>query len=188
MLCDAESAEAVRGASAPGVEVLDDVGALAAAEPIAARTLVGPDLAAVIYTSGSTGEPKGVTLTHGNMTFVADSIIEYLEMSGDDRILCVLPLSFGYGLYQLLTCVRIGATLVLEPGLGVPGRVVELLERERITGFPAVPTIFQVLLSLPRPGRAPAARTCASSPTPAPACPRRSSPRSARRCPTRAST
>ena len=38
------------------------------------------DLAAVIYTSGSTGDPKGVTLTHGNMTFAADSIIEYLRM------------------------------------------------------------------------------------------------------------
>ena len=125
--------------------------------------MVGPDLAAVIYTSGSTGEPKGVTLTHGNMSFVADSIIEYLEMSGDDRILCVLPLSFGYGLYQLLTCVRIGATLVLEPGLRRARADRRSCSRsERITGFPAVPTIFQVLLSLRGPGRARAARTCAS--------------------------
>ena len=148
VICDAESAEAVRAASDEGTAVLADVGELATAEPVAERTMVGPDLAAVIYTSGSTGEPKGVTLTHGNMSFVADSINEYLETTGEDRVLCVLPLSFGYGLYQLLTCVRAGATLVLEPGLGAPGRIVELLERERITGFPAVPTIFQVLLSL----------------------------------------
>ena len=39
------------------------------------------DLGAVIYTSGSTGEPKGVTLSHRNMTFVADSIIEYLGLT-----------------------------------------------------------------------------------------------------------
>ena len=109
---------------------------------------VSLDLAAVIYTSGSTGEPKGVTLTHGNMTFAADSIIEYLQMDGSDRILCVLPLSFDYGLYQLLMSIRVGATLVLEPGFAFPGRVVQLLEAHRITGLPGVPTLFQVLLSL----------------------------------------
>ena len=50
----------------------------ASAEGAGFRPMVGPDLAAVIYTSGSTGEPKGVTLTHRNMSFVADSIVEYI--------------------------------------------------------------------------------------------------------------
>jgi long-chain acyl-CoA synthetase len=106
------------------------------------------DLAAVIYTSGSTGDPKGVTLTHANMTFAADAIVEYLELDASDRVLCVLPLSFDYGLYQLLMSVRVGATLVLEQGFAFPGRVVQLLESERITGLPGVPTVFHVLLSL----------------------------------------
>jgi acyl-CoA synthetase (AMP-forming)/AMP-acid ligase II len=69
-------------------------------------------------------------------------------MGPADRVLCVLQLSFGYGLCQLLTCVRVGATLVLEEGFSFPGRIVQLLEDQRITGFPAVPTIFQVLVSL----------------------------------------
>ena len=60
------------------------------------------DLAALIYTSGSTGEPKGVTLTHQNMTFAAASLAEYLEMQQDEVVLLCLPLSFDYGLYQLL--------------------------------------------------------------------------------------
>ncbi len=106
------------------------------------------DLAGVIYTSGSTGEPKGVTVTHGNMTFVAGSIVESLRMGKSDRVLCVLQLSFGYGLYQLLTCVLAGATLVLEPGFAFAGRVVQLLEELRITILPGVPTVFGVLLSL----------------------------------------
>lgn len=106
------------------------------------------DLAAIVYTSGSTGRPKGVTLTHANMAFAAGAIVEYLEMTADDRVLCVVPLSFDYGLYQLLMCVRVGATLVLERGFAFPGRIVELLERERVTGLPGVPTIFQVLTSL----------------------------------------
>ncbi|MBS1868315.1 MAG: AMP-binding protein [Actinobacteria bacterium] len=103
------------------------------------------DLAAIVYTSGSTGRPKGVTLTHANMTFAAGAIVAYLQMRAEDRVLCVVPLSFDYGLYQLLMCVRVGATLILERGFAFPGRVLELLARECVTGLPAVPTIFQVL-------------------------------------------
>jgi acyl-CoA synthetase (AMP-forming)/AMP-acid ligase II len=101
-----------------------------------------------MYTSGSTGGPKGVTLTHQNLSFVTGSIVDYLEMTAADRVLCVMQLSFGYGLTQLLACVRVGATLALEAGIAFPGRIVQALERHRITGLPGVPTIFQVLTSL----------------------------------------
>jgi long-chain acyl-CoA synthetase len=108
---------------------------------------ISVDLAAIVYTSGSTGRPKGVTLTHANMTFAAGAIVQYVGMRAHDRVLCVVPLSFDYGLYQLLMCVRVAATLILEKGFAFPGRVLELLEREEITGLPGVPTIFQVLAS-----------------------------------------
>lgn len=149
VICDAKRAEVARAAAAaPGQpQVIDDIASL---DPGAASPPppLPEDLAAVIYTSGSTGEPKGVTLLHRNMTFVADSMIEYLEMDEGERVLCVLPLSFGYGLYQLLTCVRTRATLVLEAGLAFPGRVVQRLEEGAITALPGVPTVFAVLLSL----------------------------------------
>jgi amino acid adenylation domain-containing protein len=121
---------------------------LAAGDARPVRGALEVDLASIIYTSGSTGDPKGVTLTHRNMTFACGSLSEYLELTPDDRILCVVPLSFDYGLYQLLMSVHAGATLVLEKGFTFPGRVVELLESERITGLPGVPTVFQVLVSL----------------------------------------
>jgi len=117
------------------------------ARPAPTTAPISVDLAAIVYTSGSTGRPKGVTLTHANMTFAAGSIVSYLGMRAHDRVLCVIPLSFDYGLYQLLMCVRVGATLVLERGFAFPGRVLELLAREEITGLPGVPTIFQVLAS-----------------------------------------
>ena len=152
VLCDDERAETVRAAVelAGEIPIVTDVEALARSESEGdtAPRPVSVDLAAVIYTSGSTGDPKGVTLTHANMTFAADSIIEYLGMQGSDVVLCVLPLSFDYGLYQLLMSMRIGATLVLEPNFAFPGRVVQLLEAEQVTGLPGVPTVFQVLLSL----------------------------------------
>jgi len=150
VVCDSERSPVVRSAAkrAGGIPVVADVAALQSAGTPPSPAPLDADLAAVIYTSGSTGEPKGVTMTHGNMSFVAGSIIEYLEMGPADRILSVLPLSFGYGLYQLLTCVEAQATLVLEPGLGLPGRVVQVLEQEQITGLPGVPTVFGVLISL----------------------------------------
>ena len=148
-VCEAANRESVAAAAPPETLLVDGAAALSVASETVFPPMIAPDLAAVIYTSGSTGEPKGVTLTHGNMSFVADSIIESLRMRDSDRILCVLPLFFGYGLYQLLTCVRLGATLVLEPGFGAGGRIVQVIEEQQITGFAAVPTIFQLLLSLP---------------------------------------
>ncbi len=106
------------------------------------------DLAALIYTSGSTGRPKGVMLTHLNIVSAATSITTYLENTPDDIILSVLPLSFDYGLYQVLMAFKVGATVILERSFTYPYQVIDVLIREGVTGFPIVPTISAVLLQL----------------------------------------
>jgi long-chain acyl-CoA synthetase len=113
-----------------------------------ARRCINIDLAALIYTSGSTGNPKGVMLTHLNMTSAAASITTYLENRPDDVILNVLPLSFDYGLYQALMSIKIGGTLVLEKSFTYPHKILELLVREKVTGFPLVPTMAAILLQM----------------------------------------
>ena len=110
------------------------------------RQCIDIDLAALIYTSGSTGRPKGVMVTHLNVVSAATSITTYLENTDDDIILNVLPLSFDYGLYQMLMAFKVGGTLVLERSFAYPAAVLELLIRERITGLPLVPTISSILL------------------------------------------
>jgi long-chain acyl-CoA synthetase len=105
------------------------------------------DLACLIYTSGSTGEPKGVMSDHSNVVFAVQSITTYLENTSDDIILCVLPLSFDYGLYQLLMAFGMGARLVLEKGFLYPAQALQRIEEEQVTGFPGVPTVFSVLLT-----------------------------------------
>jgi len=108
----------------------------------------GNHLAAIIYTSGSTGVPRGVMLTHGNMLAASSSIIEYLENTEDDVVLDFLPLSFDYGLYNVLMPIRFGGTVVLERTFIAPHQIVSLMRRERISGLPLVPTVAAGLARL----------------------------------------
>ena len=104
------------------------------------------DLAMVIYTSGSTGFPKGVMMTHQNIVHAATSITTYLENTPDDIVLSVVPISFDYGLYQVLMSAKIGMTLVLEKSFAFPQVVLNRLAAEKATGFPLVPTIAALIL------------------------------------------
>ena len=106
------------------------------------------DLATLIYTSGSTGEPKGVMSTHHNMVSAARSIIQYIGNIEDDIILDVLPLSFDYGLYQVIMAFMFGGTVVLEKSFLYLHSILERIAQEKVTGFPIVPTIVAMLLKL----------------------------------------
>jgi amino acid adenylation domain-containing protein len=106
------------------------------------------DLAAIIYTSGSTGEPKGVMLTHANMTFAAWSISTYLGLVEDDVVLNVLPLAFDYGLYQMLLSFRVGARLVLKRSFAFPAETLKRVAEEQVTVLPIVPTIAALLAEM----------------------------------------
>ncbi|MFZ2853193.1 MAG: AMP-binding protein [Rhodocyclaceae bacterium] len=132
-------------AGAPGESL--QTALIGAGVDVPATSNIALDLAALIYTSGSTGDPKGVMHSHQSMRFALESVVEYLKLGGEDRIICMLPLSFGYGLYQLLMAVQVGATLVLERSFIYQALIFSLLESERITVFPSVPTVYSMLLA-----------------------------------------
>ena len=94
----------------PPIECFDAVLETAAEMPEGPGT-ISVDLAALIYTSGSTGDPKGVMMYHRAMLFTVESLVEYLRLSPEHRLLTVLPFAFDYGLYQLLMCMCACATL-----------------------------------------------------------------------------
>jgi long-chain acyl-CoA synthetase len=122
--------------------------ALAESAPLAPHGGIDVDLGMLIYTSGSTGRPKGVMMTHRNIDAASHSITTYLENTADDIILNVAPLAFDYGLYQLLMSVRMGATLVLEKSFAFPAAIFETMRREKVTGFPLVPTMAAMILQM----------------------------------------
>jgi amino acid adenylation domain-containing protein len=112
------------------------------------KKVIDIDLASLIYTSGSTGNPKGVMLTHLNMVSAANSITEYLGNTQEDIILSCLPLSFDYGLYQVLMAFKFGGKVILEKAFVYPYKVIDIIIKERVTGFPLVPTMAALLLQL----------------------------------------
>ncbi|WP_119255324.1 class I adenylate-forming enzyme family protein [Shinella zoogloeoides] len=116
------------------------------AAPLPAEDLPDSDLATLIYTSGSTGVPKGVMLAHDNMDAAARSIAFYLENTAADTLLVVLPMSFGYGLNQLVTAMLTGATLVIEKSFAFPQAVFERIRDERVTGFALVPAMAAMMM------------------------------------------
>jgi long-chain acyl-CoA synthetase len=111
--------------------------------------LIDLDLATLPFTSGTTGRPKGVMLTHANLVSTTKAIAGYLGNTPDDVVLGVLPLTFGYGLSQLLTSILTGFTLVLERSFAFPADVLRRIAERRVTGLPAVPAIFATLLDQP---------------------------------------
>lgn len=104
------------------------------------------DLASLIYTSGSSGSPKGVMLTHHNMVSASNSITQYLENNNDDIIIDTLPLSFDYGLYQVLMAFKFGGTVILEKAFVYPQQIIDIVVKEKVTGWPMVPTMVAILL------------------------------------------
>jgi acyl-CoA synthetase (AMP-forming)/AMP-acid ligase II len=106
------------------------------------------DLASLIYTSGSSGSPKGVMLTHHNMVSAVNSITQYIENNHDDIIMDTLPLSFDYGLYQVLMAFQFGGSVVLEKGFIYPEQIINTVVKEKVTGWPMVPTIAAILCRL----------------------------------------
>ena len=128
----------------------------AAAMPPRAPDLAGEALhdparpAAIMYTSGTTSDPKGVTLSHGNLVSNVLAIVEYLGLQASDRVLTTLPFHYSYGNSVLHTHLAVGGCVVVAANMMYPQRVVDTMCDERVTGFSGVPWMYRLLLDRTR--------------------------------------
>jgi long-chain acyl-CoA synthetase len=101
--------------------------------------------AVIVYTSGTTGTPKGATLSHGNVLFVAESKRHYLGIRRDDRMLLFLPLFHCFGQNAVLNAAFAGgAAVVLQRSFDAEG-VLAAIAEQSVTMLCGVPTHFIVL-------------------------------------------
>jgi long-chain acyl-CoA synthetase len=167
------------GAQGAGVPVAwsdggapDDLPAMAAGAKLPALHPTSPDDTAVIlYTSGTTGKPKGAELTHSNL-FVNCAVVvpKLIPIPADQHIaLATLPLfhSFGQTAIQNATIAN-GGTFTLLPRFS-PAEAFEIMQRDRVTLFAGVPTMYFALLHHEgAPARVPSLRWCMAGGAPMP--------------------
>ena len=103
------------------------------------------DLAEIVFTSGTTGQPKGVMLSHGNITSNATAALAFINMTAEDRALSILPLSHMFELTVEIALICCGASIVYARSL-VPDTLLRLLSSQQITCSVLVPQALQLFL------------------------------------------
>ena len=123
---------------------------LASVEPdteIADRA--GDDTAVILYTSGTTGQPKGAELTHDNLRRNVEIARGLFDTGAEDVVFGGLPLFHSFGQTCALNAtIAGGGTLTLLPRFD-PGKALEIIQRDRVTIFEGVPTMYGALLNHP---------------------------------------
>jgi long-chain acyl-CoA synthetase len=108
--------------------------------------MIDLDVASIVYTSGSTGKPRGAVLSHLNIVSNTRSIVDYLELTDDDRIMVVLPFYYIYGKSLLNTHFSVGGSVVIDNRFLYPNVVLQTMHKQEVTGLAGVPSTFTILL------------------------------------------
>jgi len=138
------------GGSPGGVEhliKLEDVPFTGFPSPIAPAATPDDALGVLLYTSGTSGKPKGVMLSHGNISANIRQVRDWAEFTRADRMLGVLPQFHSFGLTVLTLLPLTFGIPVVYTSRFVPHRLVKLMREHRPTIFVAIPSMYNALLS-----------------------------------------
>jgi long-chain acyl-CoA synthetase len=107
------------------------------------------DAAVIIYTSGTTGTPKGAMLIHSNLASGAETARDLVDAGPDSVGLATLPLFHVFGMNSVMNmALRARGLLTLLPRFE-PGKALEIIQRDHVTSFAGVPTMYSALLHHP---------------------------------------
>jgi len=101
---------------------------------------------ALMFTSGTTALPRAVRITHRNIQANTDTIVEYLHLSAQERMMVILPFYYCYGASLLHSHLRVGGSLVISNTFTYPETILDLMSATNCTGLAGVPSTFQALL------------------------------------------
>lgn len=106
---------------------------------------VSDKLSVLLTTSGSTGSPKLVRLSKENLMSNALSIVEYLNITANERPVTGLPMYYSFGLSIINSHVLVGATLLLTPSSYVEREFWQFANDNSFTSFSGVPYTFEIM-------------------------------------------
>lgn len=112
------------------------------------RTVNGTDVSDIIFTSGTTGRPKGAMLNHRQTLRMYEEWATLADLREGDRYLMINPFFHTFGLKAGLVASFLRGATMLPVSVFNVDKVVELIERERITMLPGPPTLYHSLLTV----------------------------------------
>jgi fatty-acyl-CoA synthase len=138
----------IEGDGIPGSQHFETVLQNSPDTPVVCETLEAEDIACLLFTGGTTGLPKGAMISHRMICWnVLNTVIH--DLHHDDIYLNVYPLFHAGGLFAYTSSqVVFGNTSVLVRQFD-PAQVLDLIQREKVTVFAGVPTMYQVLAQAP---------------------------------------
>ena len=102
----------------------------------------------LMFTSGTTGEPKGVALTHTQLTLATEHIIAQVGNTSSDVELLLMPLSHSFGMGRMRTTLYAGGTLVLGFPLQRLKGIFKAIDKYKVTGFGLVPSAWTFITQM----------------------------------------
>jgi fatty-acyl-CoA synthase len=138
----------IEGEGLPGSLLYEEAIKSAPETAVTCEQLVEEDIACLLFTGGTTGLPKGAQISHRQICWnVLNTVIH--DLRHEDIYLCVFPLFHAGGLFAYVSSqVIFGNTTILTRQFD-PAQVLDLIEREKVTVFAAVPTMYQMLTQAP---------------------------------------
>lgn len=117
------------------------------------KTVLETDIAYIIFTSGSTGNPKGIMMTHQAALAFFRGIVEFCNLTTDERIGTIAPIQFDFSLLDMGLAFGSGVTLVQIPRKFTrkPPFIAKFIETKGVTQLNCVPTIWRLLLRYAQP-------------------------------------
>jgi len=104
------------------------------------------DVCNMQYTSGTTGFPKGVMLTHYNVVNNGKCIGDCMDLSTADRLMIHVPMFHCFGMVLAMTAAMTHGTTMCPIPYFSPKLSLECINKEKITAFHGVPTMFIAML------------------------------------------
>jgi len=134
----------IEGGGIPGSQIYEEAFAAMPETPVTCESLEMEDIACLLFTGGTTGLPKGAQISHRQICWnVLNTVIH--DIAHDDTYLCVFPLFHTGGLFTYISSqIIFGNTTILTRTFDA-NQVLSLIEREQVTVFAGVPTMYQFL-------------------------------------------